>query len=184
MRSCTILVVLLAFASPSQAESLRRIRTTSPYVHTLLARASEKSPTLRSIVERIAASNVIVYVTCERFPSVMLNGRTLWAEANREARYLRVQVDCMLSRASLVAILAHELQHVAEVAEAPAVVDSATFGRLFGAIGYSTCDRFVLEQYETTSAIAAGERVRQEFLARWPVGAAVVANAGRGVPAQ
>ena len=182
-RTCAAFVVLLAFALPSQAESLQRIRTTSPYVHTVLAGASEKSPTLRSIVERIAASNVIVYVTCERFPSVALNGRTLWAEANREARYLRVQVDCLLPSANFVAILAHELQHVAEVADAEAVVDSATFGRLFSVIGYSTCNRFA-EQYETDRAIAAGERVRQEFLSRWPVGARVVANAGSGVPAQ
>jgi hypothetical protein len=182
-RTCAALVVLLALASSSQAESLQRIRTTSPYVQTVLTSASEKSPTLRSIVERIAASNVIVYVTCVRFASVALNGRTLWAEANSGARYLRVQVDCMLPRANLVAILAHELQHVAEVADAPAVVDEATFGKLFSVIGYSTCSRFS-EQYETDGAIVAGERVRQEFSYHWPVGARVVANAGGGVPAQ
>ena len=99
---CTILV-LLAAALRSQAEGLQRIRTTSGYLHTVLSNATERSPMLQSIVQRIAASNVIVYVTCERFATTTLSGRTIWAEANREARYLRVQVDCMLMRANLVA---------------------------------------------------------------------------------
>ena len=164
---CTILV-LLAAALRSQAKGLQRIRTTSRY--------------LQSIVQRIAASNVIVYVTCERFASSTLSGRTMWAEANREARYLRVQVDCMLPSPQFVAILGHELQHVAEVADTQDVVDSRSFAKLFQAIGYLTCH--AAEQFETDGAVNAGERVRQEVLYRWPVGARVVANARTGVPAQ
>jgi hypothetical protein len=178
---CTILV-LLAAALRSQAEDLQRIRTTSRYLQTVLFNATEKSPTLQSIVQRIAASNVIVYLTCERFASSTLSGRTIWAEANREARYLRVQVDCMLPSPQFVAILGHELQHVAEVADTQDVVDSRSFTKLFQAIGYVTCH--AAEQFETNGAVKAGERVRQEVLYRWPVGARVVANARIGVPAQ
>ena len=178
---CTILV-LLAAALRSHAEGLQRIRTTSRYLQTALSNATEKSPTLQSIVQRIAASNVIVYVTCERFASSTLSGRTMWAEANREARYLRVQVDCMLPSPQFVAILGHELQHVAEVADTLDVVDSRSFAKLFQAIGYMTCH--AAEQFETDGAVNAGERVRQEVLYRWPVGARVVANARTGVPAQ
>lgn len=180
---CTA-TILVAASSPSRAESLRRIRATSPYVNAVLGDATEKSPTLQSIIKRIAESNVIVYVTCQRFVSVILNGRTIWADGNSEARYLRVQVDCFLPRAHLVAILGHELQHVAEVADAPQVVDSLSFAKLFQTIGYITCTSRAAEQFETDRAIAAGERVRQDVLYRWPVGGRVVANARSGVPAQ
>ena len=180
---CTF-VVLFAVAARSQAESIQRIRTTSSLIHAALAGASEKSPTLRAIVERIAQSNVIVYVTCEQFKTVTISGRTMWADASGEARYLRVQVDCTLARANLVAILGHELQHVAEVADRPDVIDLRTFLKLFEAIGYPSCGRIWREQFETDDATAAGQRVREEFLHRWPVGARLVTDAGRGVPVE
>src|SRR5215831_2485964 len=174
---CTF-VVLLAVAARSHAESIQRIRTTSSLVQAVLAGATEKSPTLRAIVERIAQSNVIVYVTCEQFKTVTISGRTMWADASGEARYLRVQVDCTLARANLVAILGHELQHVAEVADRPDVIDLRTFLKLFEAIGYPSCGRIWREQFETDDATAAGQRVREEFLHRWPVGARLVTDAG------
>ena len=180
---CTF-VVLVAVAVPSQAESIQRVRTTSSLIDAVLARASENSPTLRSIVQRIAGSNVIVYVTCEHFKTTMLSGRTIWAEANGGTRYLRVQIDCMLASASLVAILGHELQHVAEVADRPDVIDSPTFVKLFEAIGYSTCISRAPEQFETDNAMAAGERVRAEYLHRWQVGSRLVTDAGRRVPVE
>jgi len=178
---CTF-VILLAVAARSHAESIQRIRTTSSLVHAVLAGASEKSPTLRAIVERIAQSNVIVYVTCEQFKTAMISGRTMWADASGEARYLRVQVDCMLPRATLVMLLGHELQHVAEVADRPDVIDSATFVKLFDTIGFPACGSSSREQFETDDATAAGRRVREEFLHRWPVGARLVTDSGRRVP--
>jgi len=180
---CT-LFILAAIAPKSQAESLERLRTASPRLRAVLAAALDRSPTLQSLVQRIAASNVIVYMTCERFTSVRLNGQTMWADGNSEARYLRVQVDCFLTQSHLVAILGHELQHVAEVADTQEVVDSDSFGRLFHRIGYRTCSGRGAEQFETDRAIATGERVRQEVLYRWPIGARVVADDGRRVPAQ
>jgi hypothetical protein len=180
---CT-LIVLLAVAAHSHAESIQRIRTTSSLVHAVLAGASAESPTLRAIIERIAQSNVVVYVTCEQFKTVMINGRTMWAKASGAARYLRVQVDCMLPRTNLVAILGHELQHVAEVAARPDVIDAPTFAKLFETIGYPACGSSSREQFETDNATAAGRRVREEFLHRWPVGARLVTDSRRGVPVE
>ena len=177
-------VLLIAMARPSSAGDLQRIRTPSRLLRAVLSDSTEKSTTLKAIVDRVDASNVIVYVTCDRFDSVLVNGKTIWAEGSREARYLRVKVDCMLPRASLVAILGHELQHVAEVADAPQVVDEASFAKLFSRIGYATCDKRTLEQFETNGAITAGERVRQEVLYGWPVRVRVVANARSGVPVE
>ncbi|HET9832161.1 MAG TPA: hypothetical protein VFP91_10640, partial [Vicinamibacterales bacterium] len=178
------LFVFLATTSRSHAEGFQRIRTTSSLIHSVLVDASEKSPTLRSIVQRVAESNVIVHLTCEQFKTVMINGRTIWVEANGAARYLRVQVDCMLPQADLAAILGHELQHVAEVADRPEVNDSRSFVKLFQTIGFSTCGNRAMEQFETDDATKAGRRVRGEFLHRWPVGARLVTDSRRGVPVE
>ncbi len=180
---CTVLVCLVT-AVRSEAEGLDRIRTFSPHIQRVLADATSTSPTLRTIVDRIADSNVIVYVTCEHFASVLLNGRTMLAQATAEARYLRVQVDCLLMRDSLVGILAHELQHVAEVAGAPDVVDAASFARFFSAVGYATCGRSAPERFETDRAIDVAARVRREVSGSRSLAARVVARAGSGVPAE
>jgi len=182
--ACTSLVL---FALPNQAraesmpQSVPRIRVQSRHLHTQLTQVIDRSPTLRAIVGRIEQSNVIAYVTCEHFATIGLEGRTAWGSAGPDARYVRVQIDCILPNQRLVAILGHELQHVAEIAAAPDVVDSRSFARLFLSIGYSCGRAASVERYETEEALAAGERVRREYLYGLPVGAHVVANARGGV---
>jgi hypothetical protein len=181
---CTF-VLLVVNAKHSHAESLIRIRTESTYLQAVLAEAGSRSPTFRALALKIDASNVITYVTCEHFASRLLAGRTLLGYTTDKARYVRVQVDCMLPRLTLTAILGHELQHVAEIAAAPDVVDSKSFSRLYQTIGYLSCVGWSSpEKFETDGALEAGERVREEYLRRWPVDARVVADAGSGVPLQ
>jgi hypothetical protein len=171
-----------AFAG-SMPRGVPRIRVESRYLRTELARVIDRSPTLRTIVRQIEESDVIVYVTCERFASVTLDGRTAWSSASPDARYLRVQIDCMLGQPRLVTILGHELQHVAEIAAARDVIDRQSFARLFKSIGYS-CGTTWSEAFETDAAIDAGERVRREYLNGGPIGASVVTNTRSGVPLQ
>jgi len=177
--------LLVVNANQSHAESLIRIRTESPYLQSVLSEAGSRSPTLRGLARKIDASNVIAYVTCGSFSSRLLAGRTFLGQTSDKARYVRVQVDCMLPRMNLIAILGHELQHVAEIAAAADVVDSQSFARLFRTIGYLTCaGQSSPEKFETDGALEAGERVREDYLRGWPVGARVVANTGSGVPLQ
>jgi hypothetical protein len=181
---CTF-VVLFAFPIQSHGESMPqsvpRIRVQSRRLRTKLAHVIDRSPTLRGIVGEIEQSNVIAYVMCEHFASVTLEGRTAWEAAGPDARYVRVSIDCMLQDQRLVAVLGHELQHVAEIAAAPDVVDSRTFAKLFRSIGFS-CGGSSSERFETEKARDTGERVRQEYLNGGPVGSSVVANTRSGVP--
>jgi uncharacterized protein YkvS len=180
-------VVLFLLPNHARAErmppSVPRIRVESRHLRAELAHVIDRSPTLRSIVRQIEESDVIVHVTCERFASVMLDGRTVLGSASPDVRYVRVQIDCMLPEQRLVTILGHEFQHVAEIAAAPDVVDPRSFARLFKKIGYS-CGTAAREAFETAQAIDAGDRVRREYLDGWPVGASVVSNARSGVPLQ
>lgn len=95
---------------------------------------------MRLILDGLEQSNVIVYVTCEQFRTVTIEGRTLWVVARAGARYLRVRIDCQVPVQRLVRILAHELEHAGEVAGVTGVIDDSGFARLFPTIGFRTCD--------------------------------------------
>ena len=129
---------------------------------TAIATALEGSPTFRSIVERIDGSDVIVHMTCGYFKSATMAGRTMLSSAGPDVRYVRVQILCDQSPQALMAIVAHELQHAAEIASARAVIDDNSFGRLYRKIGFPTCLSPETNQFETPAAVEAGRRVRAE----------------------
>jgi len=158
------LAMLLVFSGQAAADGSSRIRSESALLRQVFASAHERSRTFRSLVEHIERSDVIVHLTCSQFTSETLAGQTLLGAVVAGARYVRVQVSCRLSEPALVMLVAHEMQHVVEIASAPSVVDVKSFGRLFSAIGFSTCSSLGSERFDTRSAIAAGERVRSEYL--------------------
>jgi uncharacterized protein YkvS len=163
-RAAIALLLLTVFLIRGRAEGLERIRTESNQLATVFDRTVERSPTFRLVVERIQQSDVIVHLTCNNFRSLLLAGRTALVSGGPDVRYVRVEILCSQSESALVTIVAHELQHVLEIASTPDVVDDRSFVRLFRAIGYATCLSTGPEQFETSAAIATGDRVRGEFL--------------------
>jgi hypothetical protein len=159
-----VLVILTVFSSRGRAESFQRVRTESALLTTVVEAGFERSASFRSLIGRIEQSDVIVHLTCSRFKSVTLAGRTLLASAGPDVRYLRVQVNCQQSDPALVSVVGHELQHVVEIASAPFVVDDKSFARLFRTIGFSTCLSAEADRFETSAALGTGERVRAEYL--------------------
>jgi hypothetical protein len=163
-RAAIALLFVTVFWIRGRAEGLERIRTESNQLALVFERTVERSPTFRLIVERIEQSDVIVHVTCSNFRSLLLAGRTALVSGGPDVRYLRVEILCSQGEPALVTIVAHELQHVLEIASTPDVVDDRSFVRLFRSIGFSTCLSAGLEQFETSAAITTGDRVRAEFL--------------------
>jgi hypothetical protein len=162
-RALVALALVALFSNRARAESFERIRPDPGLLTTVVATAFDRSAAFRSIAERIERSDVIVHLTCGYFKSLTLAGRTLLVTAGPYVRYVRVQVLCQQPEQALTAIVAHELQHVAEIASAASVVDDKSFARLFATIGFSTCVSVGSEQFETEAAIATGERVRSEL---------------------
>jgi hypothetical protein len=158
------LAVLTVLSIRSHAEGFERIRPQSNLLADAIESGVQRSATFRSIVERLERSDVIVHLTCSRFPSGLIAGRTLLASATPTVRYIRVQILCQQLEPELVAIVAHELQHVLEIASTPSVVDEDSLARLFKTIGFATCLAPVSERYETMAAIEIGARARLEFL--------------------
>jgi hypothetical protein len=175
-RGFVVVVVLALLTTPAVAARSKHhtrhetssdprwhVRPGSAHMRAVLDEAIRYSPTISDLVERIDASNVIVHVECARLHGLTLQGRTLFVVAKRDVRYVRVQVDCLLMTRELTAIIGHELQHVAEIAAAPDVVDEPSFGRLLQRIGFSVCCS-TAEQYETNAALDSGARVGNEIL--------------------
>ena len=122
------LALLTICSNRVRAEDYEHIRPEAPMLKTAIAAALEGSPTFRSIAERIDGSDVIVHMTCGYFKSATMAGRTMLSSAGPDVRYVRVQILCDQSPQALLAIVAHELQHAAEIASVPAVVDDSSFG--------------------------------------------------------
>lgn len=65
-------------------------------------------------------------------------------------------------RAAAIAILAHELQHAAEIAEMPAIVDEASLAREYARIGYPSHTAPGGLSFDTKAAVDTGRRVEEE----------------------
>src|SRR5262249_56071864 len=78
------------------------------------------SPTLDRLVEEIEHSDLIVYVMFERARQRAVAAHVGFMTAAGGRRYVHVALDPALQGPNLIGMLAHELQHAAEIARAPA----------------------------------------------------------------
>jgi hypothetical protein len=148
---------------------LRRVRTHEPRVREALATGAARSAAFREVLGHVESGDVIVYIELERQLRGKLAGRMRWVVSTKDARYVRVSLNPELSGGHFIATLAHELRHVAEVGDAPSVVDEATLTALYRGVG--TERRSKSGAWDTEAAQVTGEVVRRE-LADWTAGAA------------
>jgi hypothetical protein len=121
-----------------------------------------RSRTFRKLLERIAPTDVVVYVEVVPRLSHGARARLLFVGAAERVRYLRIQVVLQSSSDEMVALLAHEFQHVVEVAGAPRVRDSATLARLYRGIG----QEWHTNAFDSLAARETGQMVERELAVR------------------
>jgi hypothetical protein len=139
----------------------RRIRAPQPRVHALLGEGFRHSRTFAALVTALGASDVIVYVeTVMTLPKGTM-GRITMASASRENRYLRIQIRADLPRKEAIALIAHEMRHALEIAEAVTVRDHGALIQLYERIGHSSGGSHA---YDTAAAQEAGRQVRRELV--------------------
>ena len=137
----------------------RHIRSTDHSVRTLLRRGYRHSRTFADLLVRLQRSDVIVYIEdVPRLPA-SLDGRMMMLPRVHGHRYVRIQIARRGSREDAIAILAHELRHAVEVAEAVDVADDDGMARLYRRIGIQSGQR----AYETVQAQDTGRMVRREL---------------------
>jgi hypothetical protein len=169
----TITLLLLLLATPSVAMAAdaitdhprRSIRTTDRRVRTLLDEGLRTSPTLRALVERLQASDVVVYLQCEGPVNSITEGRLTFVSAAGGYRYVVVRMVCMLTRDRQIALMAHELRHAVEIADTPDIVDGESLIREYKRMGYvNTRSALPGITFDTRAAVDTGVRVLSELL--------------------
>ena len=138
-----------------------RLRPQSPFVAGLLKAGTARSATMRSLVDRIEAGNVIVYIAVNPLLKSSLSGGLTWMTRAGEFRFVRASISRDLTPDQMIATLAHELQHAAEVAEDESVISEATLVAMYRRIGLQ--GRGAAPGFETVAAQEMGYQVRREL---------------------
>jgi hypothetical protein len=156
---------LLSMAAESVLVGPRRpIRSTDRRLRMLLDDGMRSSPTLRALVARLSASDVVVYLRCDGPTEPVSGGRLTFVSSAGGFRYLVVRM-ARLSRAPQIAIMAHELQHAVEIADAPAIVDGQSLVREYHRIGYVNFESPLPGiAFDTAAAVRVGEQVLRELM--------------------
>ena len=141
-----------------------RIRPQNDRLTKLLRQGSARSTTFKALVDRIEASNVIVYVAFNPMMKANLSGMLTWMARAGDFRYLRASIRHDLTADQMIATLAHELQHAVEVIEDESVTDESSLAKLYRRIGTPSSGA-TPPGWETVAAQQTGFRVRRELIA-------------------
>ena len=157
----TSLALLLA-AVTVLVPSVPRLRGASPRETAIIADLLARSPTARTLAASLSSVDVIVYVQIDtKLPRG--HAATRFVTSTPSARFVRISLAPAGHADDLAALLAHELQHVIEIARAPDVIDSRGVRRLYHVIGN---DRSATSAFETVAAQEVAREVRRELAHR------------------
>jgi hypothetical protein len=160
-----LVLPLLALAATPIAPSAvlesptRHVRTAYPYITSLLRDGFSRSPTFARLVTRLERSDLIVHIETSIMLPPGVEGRLMMLPRAHQTRYVRIQIAMQESHDDAIALIAHELQHAQELADAPDVTDMTAFAALYERIGVHSG----WHQYETEAAQETARRVRREI---------------------
>jgi hypothetical protein len=154
-------------AVPRAAELLthdEHVRTTDKALRAAFDDGLAHSETFRNLVNRLQASDVVVFLVYDRKPSGEMASHISFVSAAGGRRYLTIGMLVRLPRVRQVAILAHELQHAVEIADAPGVVDAASMAVYYGGLKYAgIVDASRQHRFESRAAVDIEVRVTREM---------------------
>src|SRR5690242_11798903 len=107
------LLTASTFAAPRDGGP--RIRPQDARIRQVLEAGAARSTTFKALVDRIEASNVIVYVAISPLLRSSLSGSLTWMTQAGEYRYVRASISPEMLFDQMIATVAHELQHAVEV---------------------------------------------------------------------
>jgi hypothetical protein len=114
------------------------IRASDDELVALLEDGIKRSPTFKGLVDRLAKSDVILYVRPDVTAKANAPTKLTFLAAKGGYRYLVIRVGAGQSKDRQLATLGHEMQHAVAIADAASVVDSASLRREFERIGKLT----------------------------------------------
>lgn len=150
--------------SPCGKAALPHIRTDEPVLRWLLDTGSSSSLTFRWLVREIERSDLVVYVRILAMPPPIA-GKTAFGTSAGGVRYVQVLLAEPQKGTEALVILAHELQHVLEVARNPLIVDAPSMAAQYVRHG-TVRKRGTATLVDTTEAVLIGDAVAQQLRAR------------------
>jgi hypothetical protein len=139
----------------------RHVRTEDRALRPLLKRGFEQSPTFARLMRRLEMSDLTVYIEeVPRLPDA-LEGRMVIQPPAHGFRYVRIQVARRGTPSDTIALIAHELRHAVEVADALEVTDQEGLAALYRRIGMVQGK----DVYDTHAAQETGRQVLKELVA-------------------
>jgi hypothetical protein len=159
------LALLLTFFLPRGAspETAPRIRILDSHLKSLFDHGVTQSPTFRTLVERVEAGSILVFVEGDIRMPERLGAQLKFVTSVNDVRYVRVDINVMLASRRQIALLAHELQHALEIAERPDITDVDAMESLFEDIGFQSFENGRHRSYETDAALDVQEAVEHEL---------------------
>jgi hypothetical protein len=148
-------------AQSIEVVGFNHVRSADARIRRLMAEGYSRSRTFATLVDAIDELPCVVYVAHIANLSQGMEAALLHrADGSRELPIMRVLVREGLSNTRGIAVLAHELQHVVEVAQAGAAAGGAAMQQLFGRIGAAQ-DGW--RMFETQAAYRVTESVLDEL---------------------
>ena len=155
-----VLVVSLGIVDAAAQEGPAAVRAMDAGAVEACAHGRASSASFRALVESFDPEHVVVHVETGEVHIFGTAGATRLVGTAGHWRYVRITVDPDLPLDERTAVIAHELQHAREIADASAATQTQV-RQLFERIGRPV--QGVVDTYETADAIAAGARVWREL---------------------
>jgi hypothetical protein len=153
--------VLFCLATTTAAQPVGAVRPEHPDLRKMIDDGVDRSATFENLVVRLDATSLVVYVRFGRCAGAVAACTHLVASQGTTPRLLIVLDRFGRTRSDLIALVAHELQHALEIAEALYVVDLPSFHHF-----YTTTGRRGMDGYETDAAIRVARTVASELAKR------------------
>ncbi len=162
--SAAVIVTLGAgVAARDRTISGPHVRALSQDSAIVLASAQQKSATVRDLLDKIQASDLVVYVNVAALPADSPESGLSFISTSKMARFVLVTISSRAAADRRVELLGHELQHAVEVAGQEWVADNARLKSLMTVIGWR--DENKARGYETTAANNVENQVRRDVRA-------------------
>jgi hypothetical protein len=157
-------LAVLPEALLAQTALMPRVRASDPSLVAAILEATTRSPTFSALVDRLQASDGIVYVARGRCGHGVRACLLSTVTAAADNRVLRILIDEQRTGIDLMSAIGHELQHAIEIVSDETVQSGADVYFKYRFTMRSNISRAFT--FETEAAIIAGDRVRNELRAR------------------
>jgi hypothetical protein len=140
------------------APPMPHVRVANARIRQLISEGRRRSPTFKGVFDKVERSDLIVYIEMTSSAPPDVDAWLQYEGKSRVNRFLRVFVRVPTSAEAIIVLVAHELQHAGEVANAPEVRDQHSLEALYQRVG-----DWAGEGWDSAAARQVSADVRQEL---------------------